>query len=44
MDDITYVFIKGRKEGFEKKIYEARDFYYGCTSFDEKNVNLKVIE
>ena len=44
MDDITYVFIKGRKEGFEKKIYEARDFYYGCTSFDEKNVNLQVIE
>tara|TARA_B100001287_G_C22686274_1_gene533855 strand:+ start:7412 stop:8518 length:1107 start_codon:yes stop_codon:yes gene_type:complete len=44
MDDITYVFIKGRKESFEKKIYQARDFYYGCTSFDEENINLQIIE
>ncbi len=44
MDDITYVFIKSRKEAFEKKMYQARDFYYGCTSFDDKNINLQIIE
>lgn len=44
MDVITYVFIKGRKEGIDKNNYQARDFYYGCTSFDDKNTKLQIIE
>ncbi len=44
MDDITYVFIKGRKENFQKNTYQAKDFYYGCSSFDDENINLRIIE
>lgn len=41
---ITYVFVKGRKEKYLSKSYEATDFFYGLTSFDSINNIINIIE
>ena len=41
---VTYVFVKGRKEKYFNKTYEATDFFYGLTNFDSKNYKIDIIE
>lgn len=41
---VTYVFVKGRKEKYLTKTYEATDFFYGLTNFDSKKYKIEIIE
>ena len=44
MTNITYVFSGNRKNRYYQKKYEAREFFYGLNLFDNKNINLEIIE
>lgn len=41
---ITYVFVKGRKQKYQNKSYEATDFFYGLTNFDSVTNHINIIE
>tara|TARA_B110000003_G_scaffold274792_1_gene315637 strand:+ start:7525 stop:8631 length:1107 start_codon:yes stop_codon:yes gene_type:complete len=44
MENITFIFAKGRKSNYEKNLIQAREFYYGLTSFDKEKFNVKILE
>lgn len=44
MENVTYIFAKGRKNNFENNLIQARDFYYGLTSFEKEKFNINIIE
>ena len=44
MENVTYIFAKGRKNNFDNNLIQARDFYYGLTSFQKEKFNINVIE
>ena len=44
MENVTYIFAKGRKNNFDNNLIQARDFYYGLTYFQKEKFNINVIE
>ena len=44
MTNITYVFSGNRKNRYYQNEFEAREFFYGLDLFDNKNINLEIIE
>ena len=42
--NLTFVFVHGRKNPYEKNLIEAREHYYTLPLYDEKENNINVIE
>ena len=42
--NLTFVFVSGRKEHYEKNLIEAREHYYTLPLYDEHENNINVIE
>lgn len=43
-NNITFIFVSGRKEPYEKNLIEAREHYYTLPLYDEHENNINVIE
>ena len=44
MKNITFIYAGNRKDNYINKNIEAKDFYYGLFSFQNKNNNINIIE
>tara|TARA_B100000131_G_C18124005_1_gene613996 strand:+ start:2703 stop:3815 length:1113 start_codon:yes stop_codon:yes gene_type:complete len=44
MKNITYIFIKGRKDRIINKQIEAKEFFYGLPSLDDKKYKINILE
>lgn len=44
MANITYIFTENRRSNYKEGKIQAKEFYYGLTSFDPKHHNIEIIE
>ena len=44
MKNITYIFTENRKSNYYNETIQAREFYYGLTSFNKSEYNIEIIE